>query len=95
MNVDVNSNYAYKKYINSIVNRSSRYLNSIAQSWFFIKTQVTIFNNTGVQNGPWNLVLIHRYNRTQYGEDIMMADPLCVDLADIDQYLIIGIELKL
>ena len=95
MNADVNSNYAYKPYIDLIVNKSSRYLSLIVQACFFYKDTAHNFDKTSIESVSGNLGLIHRYNRMQDGDHVMMEAPLFVDLAEMNQYLISGVELRL
>ena len=63
--------------------------------FFFYKDTAHNFDKTSVESGSGNLSLIHRYNRTQDGDDVMMEEPLFVDLAEMNQYLISRVELRL
>ena len=53
---------------------------------FFYKDTEHNYDKMSVESGSGNLGLIHRYNRTQDGDDVMMEAPLFVDLAEMNKY---------
>lgn len=87
----VGTNYAYKAYLDTILNSSSIQQQAQLTSQLFFKDSAGKFDKTAVENPGFYL----RQRGTKGGKILQLMAPLCLDLCEQDRLLLNGVEINL
>lgn len=91
----INSHWAYRGYLETILTKSAQYLATQGQVQLFAKDTADKFDSSTFTQGSGNDGLYARWKRTNTGDDLLIQTPLYSDLANMEQYLMSGVEVKI
>jgi hypothetical protein len=87
----VGTNYAYKAYLDTLLNVSEKKQINQLSSQIFNKDSFGYMDKFGVEN-PAHFV---RWERTQGGQIVQLSAPLCLDIGEQDRFILNGVEINL
>jgi len=91
VNTEVGTNYAYKAYLDLLLNKSPNQRNYQLSSQLYIPDRAGGMDD--IDETPGGVFL--RIQETKNSREIQIEGPLCLDLCDQDRYIINGVPLKL
>ena len=95
MTGDVNIHYGYKSVIDTLLTKSSQYLKTVGATFMFYYDTAGQMDTVGLGDTGVNEGLVNRWKRTKSGNSVQIETPLYLDLCELNQYLISGVEIRL
>jgi len=91
INSEVSTNYAYKSYLDLLLNYDNHKQSSQLTSQLFFKERSGAMENLGLQNSG----MFARQRLIEKSQIVQMEAPLCLDLCQQDRYILNGVPIGL
>ena len=95
MTGDVNIHHGYKGIMDLLLRKPARYLEACGANFMYYKDTSGQMDSVTVTGAGSNVGLVERYKRTKSGGEIQIETPLFLDLCDLKQYLLSGVDIKI